>query len=96
MTTEQQTETLEQIADRIAGQFHDRFVFPSVATPDLTKAIVEALRNERERCAKVINNRGRELRRMANAPLLEEAVSTRFKSQSAICDELTQTIREGN
>lgn len=49
MTPKQKTETLEEIADRIAYKYLDR----TVASAKLKSEILSALRNERERCAKV-------------------------------------------
>lgn len=48
----------------------------------------------REEAAKIVAERGKELRRMANAPMLDNGAVTRLKGQAAICNELANTIRE--
>ena len=52
-----QTETLEEIAERIASDFYDVSTVEPELFRDFQGAILTALRNERERAAKMVLER---------------------------------------
>lgn len=78
---------VEEIAKEIATKYA-----PSFYRGALSLDIVSALRARDERAAKIVDERGRELGRMAIAPLLAHETVMRFKSQSDVCRELTKTL----
>jgi uncharacterized membrane protein len=66
---------------------------PCARLRPLRDALEAVRRDERERAAKIADERAKELGRMAQASLLDNITATRMKGQSAVCRELAVAIR---
>lgn len=96
MTPEQKTETLDHIADRIAYKYLDK----TVASAKLKSEILSALRNERERCAKVADAVEAEwithARNIARADdLVGGLAQSAYNNKAEIANGIAKAIREG-
>jgi ribosomal protein S20 len=67
-----------------------------VAATALRQRESEVRAEERERIANLVDNRARELRHMAQAPLLDAEMVARLKAQVAACVQMMVILRRND